>query len=357
MLHIFDINRPGREHNPPILKLGKTRRSKDGQKGLVSAMAYSDDRGVIAVGTYSPGSIYLYDLRTYSKSPQAEVVMSSSTSTPFGGSALCVVGHGKRGKKIKIKKRKRSIPVSLGENTNDYNYNNSNSSNSQSAAENSSETSSSINFSAAKRQWYSTRSRGGVTQIEFDDTSNGNYLFSTSRRANAILQWDLRKISSLNYCPGIASFETANDTNQRIEFQVVGDKIWTGGKDKSVRVYSHQRYSNTKEGGPLLVAKIDGFRDCVNGIALHRDSASENKQLLWPNVNDTDFDDNDNDDDKNYNYYKDVVNRIMEKSLLAVSIGTRHFPSMNDWETDDPHSELTQRTMKDGSVQVLPVIL
>ena len=62
MIHLFDLNRPGRDA-AAIFKLGKTRRSKDGQKGLVSALASSSSLNVLAVGTYSPGSIYIYDLR------------------------------------------------------------------------------------------------------------------------------------------------------------------------------------------------------------------------------------------------------------------------------------------------------
>jgi len=324
LLHIFDINRPGREHSPPILKLGKTRRSKDGQKGLVSAMAYSESRGVIAIGTYSPGSIYLYDLRTYSKSAVAEVVMSSSTSTSFGGS-VCVVGHGKREKKNN-NKRKRFVPTTMCDDNNGSSNNITN-----------------TTFSAAKKQWYCTRTRGGVTQVEFDDSGNGHYLFSTSRRSNAILQWDLRKISSSSYCPGIASFETDNDTNQRIEFQIYGDQIWTGGRDGCVRVYSHRK--STSEISPLL-AKFDGFRDCVNGISLHSDSTIDTQQLE-SNMHD---ESSDNCDDEDCN------SSSVKKSLLAVAIGSRQFPSDKDWESDDPHISLTDRTNQYiGSAQVYRV--
>ena len=325
LLHIFDINRPGRDHVPPTLKLGKTRRSKDGQKGLVSAMAYSEHRGVIAIGTYSPGSIYLYDLRTYSKSAVAEVIMSSaSSSTSFGGS-VCVVGHGQRGKKNNNNKRKR------------FNNPNDPSSGVAAGVDNSSP---SMNFSAAKRSWFQTRTRGGVTQVEFDDGENGmagggdgNYLFSTSRRSNAILQWDLRKLSSSNYCPGIARFEVDNDTNQRIEFQIHGDQIWTGGRDGCVRVYSY-RTSTSETTNPLL-AKIDSFRgDCVNGISIHSDSTIDTERLI------SDMNDEGN-GDEDHNNSSDIG---MKKSLLAVAIGTRHFPSENDWDSEEPHTSLTNRT-------------
>ena len=365
ILHVFDINRPGREHSRPMLKLGKTRRSKDGQKGLVSAMAYSERTGVIAVGTYSPGSIYLYDLRTYSRSPVAEIVMSSSTSTSSGGS-VCVVGHGKRGKKMNKRKRFAAVDDNDDDAAPTDNNRNSNDKDNGGVGVNDPPPSSvplpSMNFSAAKLQWYQSRTRGGVTQVEFDDddcngNGNGHYLFSTSRRSNAILQWDLRKISSSNFCPGIASFETDNDTNQRIEFQIHGDQIWTGGRDGCVRVYNHRR---STAGKSHLLAKIDGFRDCVNGISLHFDidvsSYSNNptqlQRLFSSNTEDDDDDDNDNGDDEDCNNSSIGLGNA-SKSLLAVSIGTRHFPSDNDWENEDPHTSLTNRTNRFvGSTQV-----
>lgn len=89
-IHKFDVSRPGRDSD--ILRLGKTRRSKDGQKGIVSAIAFPAmvnsafaGSNVFAVGTYSPGSIYVYDDRLPNDDP-AGIVMD-------GG--IGVVGHGK----------------------------------------------------------------------------------------------------------------------------------------------------------------------------------------------------------------------------------------------------------------------
>lgn len=332
ILHVFDVNRPGRDHAPPMLKLGKTRRSKDGQKGLVSAMAYSESNGVIAVGTYSPGSIYLYDLRAYSRSAVAEIVMSSSVSTSSGGT-VCLAGHGKKGRKNKRKRLETSINVDGDDPT----------SISGSSLDSTLEQSS-MNFSAAKLQWYQSRTRGGVTQVEFEsnNSNGGYYLFSTSRRSNAILQWDLRKLSSSNFCPGIASFETNNDTNQRIEFQIRGDQLWTGGIDGCVRVYSHRR--PTKD---HLLAKLGGFRDCVNGISLHPDnrldldSSNSKSQLVSEHSNESKGDTTSGSRNSGI------------KALLAIAVGKRHFPSENDWEDDNPHASLAKHT-KDfvGSTQI-----
>lgn len=260
MLHVFDINRPGRQQaTTAVLKLGKTRRSKDGQKGLVSALAYSEDNGVVAVGTYSPGSIYLYDLRMHASAPAAEVVMSGN----------CVSGHGK----ARSGSKRKRVLVDDGDDTfvDDPDHD--------------SGEKPLVDFSAARRQWFQNRTRSGVTQLEFD--SAGQYLFSCSRRSNAVIQWDLRKLSISNLCPGITSFEIDNDTNQRVEFQLYKDQIWMGGMDGSVRNYD---LSSGK-----TLTRIGGFRGAVNGVSL-------------------------------------ATNATSKGAMLAVSTGTRHFPLESDQE-------------------------
>jgi hypothetical protein len=257
MLQVFDVNRPGR-YAVSTLKLGKSRRSKDGQKGLVSSLAYSQPNGVVAVGTYSPGSIYLYDLRTHTNSPDGQIIMMNDAGN-------CIAGHGKS------HRRKRKHFTTDDENGDD---------------------SMMIDFSAAKIQWYQNRTRSGVTQMEFHG-DDGQYLFSTSRRSNTIVQWDLRKLSESSYCPGIANYDVPNETNQRIGFGLHQNKLWTGGTDKCIRTYNLKDQS--------LVQKIDGFSDCVNDVSLFGDGTRN-------------------------------------PSMMAVSIGTRHFPTIDDWDQDDPYN-------------------
>mmetsp|Transcript_13316 Transcript_13316/g.37485 ORF Transcript_13316/g.37485 Transcript_13316/m.37485 type:complete len:570 (-) Transcript_13316:1086-2795(-) len=341
ILHVFDINRPGREHSPPLLRLGKTRRSKDGQKGLVSALAYSEQTGVIAVGTYSPGSIYLYDLRTYSKSAVAEIVVSSSSSASSGGT-VCVSGHGKRGRK---NKRKRfAIPNDLEDTRIDDNRI-GDASRAPAGVEKALQSMPSINFAAAKLQWYQNRTRGGVTQVEFENDGAGHSLFSTSRRSNAILQWDLRNLSSSNFCPGIASFETDNDTNQRIEFQIYGDQIWTGGRDGCVRVYSHRR---STAGEASLLATVGGFQDSVNGISLYPDVDSGkivpfDPSQVEPPISATAKGEA-SEDSEGAVFDNRGGLESADKSFLAVAVGSRHFPTECDWESDNSFESLTNRT-------------
>ena len=264
MLQIFDLSRPGREPSS-ILKLGKTRRSKDGQKGLVSALCCSSAINLLAVGTYSPGSIYLYDARA--QSTQVEEAVISGT---------CVVGHGKS----HSKKRKHFIHFDDDDNDDGIGG---------------------VDFSAAKIKWFQSRTRGGVTQVEFSD--DGMSLFSSSRRSNAILQWDLRnlKLPSSSFCPGLSSFETDNDTNQRIEFSLKDDYLYVGSREKCLMIYDWKKSD--------MVARIDGFNDVVNGV---------------------------------------TQCSLGEKSLIATSSGSRHFPS-HESDTDDGEEDEEQGEESESS--------
>jgi hypothetical protein len=210
-----------------------------------------------------------------------------------------------------------------------------------------------MNFNAAKAQWYQNRTRGGVTQVQFEtDTANGgggggHYLFSTSRRSNRILQWDLRKLSSSNFCPGIASFETNNDTNQRIEFEVRGDRLLTGGTDGCVRLYSYKRPPAN-----ALLAKVTGFGDCVNGVSLRPDGGgldskmTRMEQLLGGTESSNESEGGESAGASN--------NKQCPESVLAVAIGRRHFPSETDWDDDNAGASLTNRTkhVLGGSIQL-----
>eukprot|EP00980_Cylindrotheca_fusiformis_P004865 scaffold1035_cov115-Cylindrotheca_fusiformis.AAC.5 len=265
MLQVFDLGRPGK--NPFItLKLGKTRRSKDGQKGRASALASSTALNLLAVGTYSPGSVYLYDARAQS-SPTAAVIVTGT----------CVAGHGKS-----HSRKKRHV------------------------FQHHSSTDNGFDFSSAKVRWFQSRTRCGVTQLEFCES--GHSLYSSSRRSNAVLQWDLRKISQSNYCPGVASFETDNETNQRIEFSLHDGHIFIGGRDKCIRIYNCRTSEET-------VGRMDGFQDAVNGVSLAT---------------------------------------LGERTLLASSTGSRHFRLESDF---DSHRQDEPKQANCGAVQLHEVKL
>ena len=202
----------------------------------MSAMAFSprSHNHVVCVGTYAPGSIYVYDERLPSGNPAATVLQG-----------VCVVGHGKG----HSRKRRHFV-----------------------ATEDETEEGANI-FSTAKVKWFHTRARGGVTQLSF--SPSGDYtLYSASRRSDSILAWDLRMVSGNEdhaSCPvrGIASYETRSDTNQRLEFDFddAGNRLFVGGLDKCVRTYD---VSSGK-----LLGKLEGLDDVANGVSYTSNGGQE----------------------------------------------------------------------------------
>ena len=231
---VFDVARPGRDGM--VARLGKTRRSDDGQKGIPSALAFPRGSGgdgpcnVFAVGTYSPASIYIYDDR-----------MSSSRFQPAGTivlhDGLAVVGHG-RG----FSRKKRRFDDDAEEED---------------------------LFSAARVNWFQSRARGGVTQLAWAPSGSENpyALFSASRRADAVLAWDVRTLSGSRPICGLRSYARDGDTNQRLEFDLdeCGKRMFVGcgSSEGEVKVYN--------VGSGTLEDTVDiGQRcsnDAVNGVS------------------------------------------------------------------------------------------
>jgi WD40 repeat protein len=215
-LHLFDVAVPGREST--VLRLGKTRRSSDGQKGMVSSMTFSMDDKCLALGTYAPGSIYVYDCRQ--ERPSGSVLSNSG---------ICVVGHGRN----HGRKKRRFSAV---ENRNQHETGGD-----MEVSGGGDEEESWLN--SAKSNWYHSRVQGGVTQLLFSPREY--FLFSTSRRSDAVLMWDLRMMSDdpehlTHPVAGLASYATKNDTNQRLQFELddAGESLYAGGVDGRIRTYS-----------------------------------------------------------------------------------------------------------------------
>jgi len=268
-MHIFDTARPGRS-STTVLRLGKTRRSSDGQKGLVSAITFGGQatKQVVAAGTYAPGSIYIYDLRG-GRQP---------TGTILNG--VCVVGRGKG------HSRKKRRFVDSGVASGDDNHRNSGEG-MVDGGENW--------FSDAKAKWFRSKAQGGVTQVEFAPTEE-YILYSASRRSNCVISWDLRMLSDdpdhqSNPIRGLASYATSNDTNQRIEFDVEanGSTMYVGSQDNCVRIYD------------ISSGKLTGIVDGLDGVA---------------------------------NGVSHAYQRNGDDSYLAVALGSRTFPSEEDIENE-----------------------
>ena len=258
-LHVFRTELPGRESD--VLRLGKTRRSKDGQKGMISAVAFPQYHGkadgsvggatgnpfhnpsIFAVGCYSPGSIYIYDDRMPSEDNPAGIVL-------HGG--LCVVGHGKSF----TRRKRRFTSISKG-GRGGHNLAEEN------EGEQEDEEVGEDMFSAAKVKWYQSRARGGITQLTWSPAGD-HILYTASRRSDAVLAWDLRMLSGDASRPirGMAAYARDGDTNQRLEFcfDECGKHMFVASQDRCVKIYD---VATAK-----LVDKIEtGYAGPVNGVS------------------------------------------------------------------------------------------
>jgi len=287
MIHVFHTAIPGRSdigETSDVWRLGKTRRSKDGQKGLVSSIALppsssgsSSSTSVFAVGTYSPGSIYIYDDRMSSGGAAGTVL--------YGG--MCVVGHGKGF----AKKRKR------------FEYDND-------GGGDTGETDESDIFSQAKTRWYQNRARGGITHLLWNKSALEHILYSGSRRSDSVLAWDLRVLSGMTDRPvrGLASYERCGDTNQRLTFDLdeYGKRLFVASADESVKIYDVTASAGSGGGaataggtGGNLIGCIDGLDDVANGVSyMPRANCGNGSGLLAVSVGGRRFEDSFDDSDE-----------------------------------------------------------
>lgn len=246
-IKIFHTGVPGKDCD--VWNLGKTKNSQDGQKGIVSTLAFqavNPNNGVdggamshyhnnmCAVGTFA-GSIFLYDDRC-----SADI---GSVGTIISG--MCVVGQGK---KFSKKRRFRQVTMkddicSKNDDGNDISEN---------------------LFSMAKIKWYQKAVKQGITQLQF--AANGHTLFSASRRSNHVISWDIRMLTNLEKYSGpicgLASYARDGDTNQRIEFDLdaSGQQLYVASRDRCVLIYDVQSGKQ--------IYSVDGLSDAVNGISV-----------------------------------------------------------------------------------------
>lgn len=271
-IHVFDTNIPGRDST--ILRLGKTRRSADGQKGLISALAFPNRHAsIFAVGTFSPGSIYIYDDRSAQATNPVGTVL-------HGG--LCVVGHGKGKKRRLAPTLPQDMPHSDMEQTMDI-FNDE-------------------LFSKAKVSWFQSRTRTGITQLTWADSSNSDFLlYSSSRRSDSVLAWDLRMLSGNTSHPiqGVLAYARDGDTNQKLQFtlhknpRTQEEELITASHDQCVLIY----HAATGR----LLHTMRGFEDVVNGVSTHTQQDGT--------------------------------------SLLAVSVGGRRFPIYAEIDQDEEEKD------------------
>lgn len=211
-IKIFHTNIPGRDYD--TIRLGKSRYSKDGQKGIISDISFRSDGNVFAVGTYA-GSIYLYDDR-----------MPSAIAADIVIHGTCVVGHGKSGRA-----RKRRFHEEDGQD---------------------------VCFASAKSKIFEKTVSGGITQLRWTD--DNNYLFSAARRSDYVVSWDMRCLTGQEdvAIKGVKSYARRAGTNQHIGFDLHENKIYVGSCDSTVKIYD------------VSSGNCEGVIDCqdsVNGVS------------------------------------------------------------------------------------------
>lgn len=292
---VFDTSIPGREGQ--ILRLGKTRRSKDGQKGIPSAIAFPTNNyggenhngpcNVFAVGAYSPASIYIYDDR-----------MNASAGTIVLHGGLTVVGHGKA-----FSRKKRHFT------DNTTNDNNNNNDDNDGQIENNW-------FSSARVHWFQSQARGGVTQLMWAPPSSSNpyVLYSASRRSDAVLSWDVRMLSSCN--------NTTNTNNRKKSYPICGLKSYARDGDTNQRL----GFDLDRDGKRIYVGT-----GCKQGVVKIYDTASSTLEC------EVEIDNNNGGPCKDYYAVNgvSVLHRTGSESLLAVATGSRSYP---DEDVEDASS-------------------
>ena len=290
---VFDTSIPGKDGM--IVRLGKTRRSNDGQKGIPSSIAFpkNNDSGggpmnVFAVGTYSPSSIYIYDdrCRNSNFTPAGTIVL-------HGG--LTVVGHGRKF----TRKKRRFDQLDDQQKGSDEEEDNSNL------------------FSSARVNWFQSRARGGITQLTWSpSTSNNPYvLYSASRKSNTVLSWDIRCLSgsTQHHKPicGLQSYgrDGSDDTNQRLEFDIddCGKRIFVGCGSGVVKIYNVNSGMLEDTIDVCCTANSNRKKDAVNGVSyFNSDTAGNGNGLLAVAVGSRRYDDHELDVDDNEDRWEGV---------------------------------------------------
>lgn len=175
---VFDANYPSKVLETRFTS--RTRKSKFGQRGLLSAISFAPDfSGMYAVGSYT-GSVCLYEENTGNLLLDLDVIEKEQFN-----------------------------------NSSQNNYSNS--------------SSSMINIDQA------CRPRGGITQLKW--TPNGKLLVAGKRKDNSINVYDIRGTGKGKI---LYSFNRQVNNNQRIYFDIdaTGKYLCSGASDHSIYIYS-----------------------------------------------------------------------------------------------------------------------
>ncbi|KAG0033142.1 Telomerase Cajal body protein 1 [Podila clonocystis] len=211
MIEIFDTTRPGKDSTKrPTCP---TRRSKKGQKGVISSLAFNPDHSnLYAAGSYLK-TIGLYDGRA---------------------DELLLLLRDKHHNSRKRSKFSNATPsIEAGEST------------------------------TSQSQDQKRPPMGAVTQVQF--TPDGLHLYSASRQDSYIRCWDIRNTAQVLHRierPG-------HLTNQRLSFDISSDGKWlsTGDMNGDISIFNLE---NPVDGETeRLTARIRGHEDVISAAAFH----------------------------------------------------------------------------------------
>ncbi|KAF9275875.1 Telomerase Cajal body protein 1 [Mortierella alpina] len=208
MIQIFDTARPGRDSQkrPTV----PTRKSKKGQKGVISCLAFNPDQSdLYAAGSYLK-TIGLYDARA----EELLLLLRDKSHRP----------HHRANKEGIVKDR-------------------------------------------TPPQQQPTRDAvppmGGVTQLQF--SPDGLYLYSASRQDAFIRCWDIRNTAHV-----LHRLERPGElTNQRISFDISYDGRWLTTGDMNGDISVFDLTSPEDAGSDRLVARYHGHDDVVSAATFH----------------------------------------------------------------------------------------
>ncbi|KAF9333193.1 Telomerase Cajal body protein 1 [Linnemannia elongata] len=213
MIQIFDTTRPGKDcQKKPTVP---TRKSKKGQKGVISCLAFNPDHSdLYAAGSFLK-SIGLYD----SRAEELLLLLRDKNQR----------ANGRRGK---------LSPVVAANDD---------------------------GAGPAKNESSPTLSSpmGGLTQVQF--SPDGLYLYSASRQDPFIRCWDIRNTANVLF-----RLERPGElTNQRLEFDVSSDGRWLSTGDMNGDISVFDLSNPTDPDSERLVTRIHGHNDVISSAAFH----------------------------------------------------------------------------------------